>query len=140
MASIHREVRVETGVDVAWAALRDVGNVHALFPGVLTGTRLDGDARIVTFANGLVARELIVDIDDKRRRVAYAVAGGRFTHHSASMQVLDEGGGGSRFVWISDFLPDERTEVVRSLVDQGCAALKAVLGGRLAVERPSSAM
>jgi hypothetical protein len=30
-------------------------------------------ARIVTFANGTVARELLVDCDDARRRLVYAV-------------------------------------------------------------------
>jgi hypothetical protein len=36
---------------------------------------LEEGARIVTFANGFVARELIVDIDDENRRLAYAVSG-----------------------------------------------------------------
>ncbi len=45
---------------------------------------LDGDARIVTFANGSVAREVLVDCDDKRRRLAYAIKSERLTQHSAS--------------------------------------------------------
>ena len=46
------------GPDRAWAALRDVGNAHRAFAGVLTDARLDGDRRVVTFANGVVAKEL----------------------------------------------------------------------------------
>ena len=46
-------------------AIRDVGEVHhRLAQGAITGVRVDGDARPVAFSNGMVVRELIVDIDD----------------------------------------------------------------------------
>jgi hypothetical protein len=38
-------------------------------PGLLLDSRLDGDARIVTFANGFAVREVLVDLDDSARRV-----------------------------------------------------------------------
>ena len=86
-------------------AIRDVGEVHRrLAPGILLDARLDGDARVVTFANGLVARELIVTIDEEARRFAYASVGGRATHHNASMQVFPHGDG-TRFVWITGCAP-----------------------------------
>jgi len=89
MASIHREIHIDAPATEVWDAVRDVGAPHKrLAPGFLTDTRLEGDARIVTFANGLVARELIVDVDDTTRRLAWAVVGGRLTHHNASMQVF----------------------------------------------------
>ena len=47
--------------------------------------------RIVTFANGLVAREPIVDIDDGRAGWSGAVVGGRASHYNASLQVFAEG-------------------------------------------------
>ena len=127
MASITKEVLIEAPPDDLWAALRDVGNVHRLFPGVLTDARLDGDARVVTFAGGQVARERIVAIDDERRRVAYAAVRDGVTHHSASMQVFADGGGRSRFVWISDFLPDGLTAAIRPRVEQGAAAIKRAM-------------
>ena len=77
-----------------------------LFPGFVVDSRLDGDARIVTFANGMVMRELIVDIDDGAWRIAYAAVGGKTTHHNASMQVVADGERGSRLLWTTDFLPD----------------------------------
>ena len=52
-----------------------------LAPGFVLDTRLDGEARIVTFANGNVARELLVDCDDARRRLVYAMINERVTHH-----------------------------------------------------------
>ena len=128
MATIRKEVLVRASPDTAWSAVRDVGEVHRrLCPGVLVDCRLEGDARIVTFANGLVARELIVDIDDEARRFSWAAVGGRLTHHNASMQVFSDGSGGTRLVWIADLLPDALLPDIRGLMEMGCAALKKTL-------------
>ena len=55
MATIRREFMVSVTPAQVWDAVRDVGAAHKrLFPGVLVDARMDGDARIVTFANGLV--------------------------------------------------------------------------------------
>jgi hypothetical protein len=124
MASIYKEVLLEIPVERAWAALRDVGHADRLFAGVLVDAQLEGDVRTVTFQNGMVARERIIDIDEKRLRVAYAVQGAPFTHHSASMQVFAEADGRSRFVWTSDFLPAELAASVAPLVEEGCRALQ----------------
>src|SRR5688572_22912602 len=108
MASIRKEIAIAASPQHVWEAVRDVGEVHRrLCPGVLVDARLDGDARVVTFANGMVARELLVDIDEKARRFAYAVVDGQPTHHNASMQVLDDGADRSKLVWITDVLPNE---------------------------------
>jgi hypothetical protein len=88
MTSVRKDILIRARPERVWAAGRDVGAVHRLVPGVLVDTRLDGDARIVTFANGLALRELIVDIDDEARRFVYASIRGRATHHNASMQVF----------------------------------------------------
>ena len=127
MASIHKEVRVAAPVEEVWAALRDVANPHRLFRGVLADARLEGDTRVVTFADGLAVRERIVAVDDERRRVAYAVLREGLVHHSASMQVFAEGQRRSRFVWVSDFLPDGLGASFGPLIDQGAAALKRTL-------------
>ena len=81
----------------------------------------------MTFANGAVVRELIVDIDDQARRLAYAAVGGRTTHHNASMQVFAEGESQSRLVWITDLLPNEVTPIIHGLVEQGAATMKQTL-------------
>ena len=78
--------------DDVWAAVRDFGAVHRrLAPGFVLDARLDGDARIVTFANGTVARELLVDCDDTRRRLVYAMVSERVKHYNASVQVFADG-------------------------------------------------
>jgi hypothetical protein len=84
---------------------------------------MEGDVRTVTFANGIVVRERIIAVDDEHRRIAYSVLGDRFDQHSASMQIVPADQTSCRFVWISDFLPDERAEVVQALVENGLRAL-----------------
>jgi hypothetical protein len=130
MASIRKEILIEARPENVWAAVRDVGAVHQrLVPGVLVDARLDGDARVVTFASGAVARELLVDVDDEARRFAYAVVEGplRATHHNASMQVFANGEGRSRLVWITDVLPNDLAASISTLVEQGSAAMKQTL-------------
>ena len=128
MASIRKEVLIDAHPDEVWTAVRDVGAVHQrLAEGFVVDTRLDGDARVVTFANGVVVRELIVDVDDADRRVAYAAVGGRATHHNASMQVFADGRGGTRLVWITDVLPNEVAGPIGALVEQGARAMKQTL-------------
>lgn len=88
MASIRREIIVAAPARAVWNAARDVGAVHErLAPGFVTDTKMDGDARIVTFGDGIVARELIVDVDEVARRLVWSVVGGRMTHHNASLQM-----------------------------------------------------
>src|SRR6266542_7032451 len=123
MASIRREVSVEAGPVMVWDAIRDVGAVHErLAPGFVIDTRLEEGARVVTFANGLVARELIVDVDDEARRLVWAVVGSsRLTHHNASMQVVADREGRSRVIWVADLLPNEVARDIRALIEQGMA-------------------
>jgi carbon monoxide dehydrogenase subunit G len=128
MASIHREIQIDARPETAWAALRDVGALHTrLVPGFVTDTRLEDGARVVTFGNGLVARELIVDVDDAARRVAWSVVGGRMTHHNASAQVFPNGAQGCRFVWIADLLPNEVAPAIAAMIEQGLSVIKQTL-------------
>jgi carbon monoxide dehydrogenase subunit G len=128
MASIRKEIALAARAEDVWAVLRDVGAVHRrLAPGFVINTQLDGDARIVTFANGMVAREQLVAIDDETRRVAYAAVGGRSTHHNASMQVFAEGEGRCRLVWITDLLPHDLAGPIGAMIEQGSAVMKQTL-------------
>ncbi len=127
MASIIKRVSLHVPARTAWSALRDVGAAHRLFPGVLTDTTFDGQTRTVTFANGLVARERIITVDDDRRRLVYAVIDGRPSHHNASLEVLEEDGENCRVIWTTDFLPDALAPAIGSLVDQGAEALRRAL-------------
>ena len=127
MASIHKEVSLVAGPAAVWDVVRDIGAVHTRFaPGFVVDTTMDGVDRIVTFANGFVAREVIVDIDETRRRLAYSVRSERITHHNASFQVMAEGAG-SRLVWIADVLPEAAGETVGAMMEDGIQAAKRAL-------------
>jgi hypothetical protein len=129
MASIRHEILVEARTEVVWDAIRDVGAVHErLAPGFVVDTLLEEGARVVTFGNGLVARELIVDVDDSARRLCWAVVGSpRLTHHNASLQVYADGTDRSRVVWIADLLPDAMAAAIRAMIEQGMAVMKKTL-------------
>jgi carbon monoxide dehydrogenase subunit G len=128
MASIRREIQLEVPPDKVWDALRDVGAIHhRLAPGFVTDVRLEPGARVVTFGNGVVARELIVDVDDEARRLVWSVVGGMMTHHNASAQVFADGQERCRFVWIADLLPDEVAPAIAQMIDQGIAVIKQTL-------------
>jgi len=121
MASIHKEIRINARPEGVWDAVRDVGNIHKrLCPGFLT------DCRIVTFGNGMTVKELIVDIDDTKRRVAWSAVGGRLSHHNASMQIHADGDG-TRAVWIADLLPNELAGPISGMIEQGLEAMKKTL-------------
>ncbi len=128
MASIHKDILIDADPAEVWDALRDFGALHTrLVPGFVTDTKLDGDARIVTFANGAVAREVLVDCNDAKRRLVYAVRSERVTQHSASAQVFADEGGRSRLVWIVDVLPHEVAPYMDAQMELGAAAMQKAL-------------
>ena len=133
MASIHKEIIIDASPDHVWDALRDFGALHTrLAPGFVTDTKLDGDARIVTFANGMVAREILVDCDDARRRLVYAIVSERIKQHSASAQLFAESDGRTRFVWIADVLPNEVAPTMDAQMDQGARAMQKAFSRKVA--------
>ena len=106
MATLRKDIPLTAGCAAVWHALSDFGQVHTrVAPGFLTALEMvDGD-RVVTFFNGMVARERLVTVDDETCRLVYAVVEGRASHFNASVQVFPEGDG-SRLVWTIDLLPN----------------------------------
>src|SRR6476659_2580398 len=128
MTSIHKEIPIDASAADVWAAVRDFGSPHRrLAPGFVLDARLDGEARIVTFANGTVARELLVDCDDARRRLVYAAISERVKQHSASVQVLADGDARARLIWIVDVLPNEMAPYIDAQMDQAALAMQKAL-------------
>ena len=129
MASIRKEIASTASPDDVWAALRDVGALHTrVAPGFVVDTRLEPGARIVTFGNGMVVRELIVAIDDEARRLVWSAISERLTHHNASAQVFPgAGGSGSKVVWIADLLPNEARDTIDLMMEQGMGVMKTTL-------------
>src|SRR5262245_31493217 len=70
MATLRKEIPVTQKPATVWRAVRDFGQVHTkVAPGFLTDLKMDKGDRIVTFFNGLVARERLVTLDDQACRL-----------------------------------------------------------------------
>ncbi|WP_018505645.1 SRPBCC family protein [Parafrankia discariae] len=114
-----------------WDVLRDVGAVHRrLLPGRVLDVSVDGNVRTLTMPDGHLVRELIVAVDDEARRLAYAVVEGArppLRHHHASFQVLPDGDGRSRLLWITDLLPDSLAGLIEARTAHGIREMKEVL-------------
>lgn len=129
MASIRRDVSLNAPLHEVWDALRDIGALHIrLVPGFVVDTKLEEGARIVTFGNGMVVKELIVDVDEQQHRVSWAAVGTQLTHHNASFQLFQEADNRTDGVWIADLLPHEAAPTVAAMIEQGLAAMKRVFG------------
>ena len=129
MASIHKNVAIDAPAAEVWAAVADFGALHRrLVPGFALDAHLDGGARIVSFANGTVARELLVDCDEARRRLVYAAVSERVKHYNASVRVETDGETRSRLIWIVDVLPNEIAPYIDAQMDQAALAMRKALG------------
>ena len=128
MASITKLVETVAPVATVWSAIRDIGALHTrLVPGFVVDTVVDGDARVVTFANGAVIREPIIAVDEERRRLVWSADGPRFTHYNGSAQAIEQSDGTTVVAWTADFTPDELGGVVDEMMTAGASAMKAAL-------------
>ena len=128
MASLRREIVVRASADETWDAIADIGALHTrLVPGFVVATALEDNARVVTFANGVVLREPIVACDAAARRLVWTSEGGRATHYNAAVQASAEPAGGARIVWIVDVLPDSLAPEIAAAMDAGMAAMQRAL-------------
>jgi hypothetical protein len=128
MASIRKEVALCNSANHVWDAVRDFQAVHTrVAPGFLVDSKAEDGARVLTFANGSVFRELLVSCDEQQRRLVYAIAQAPFTIYSASVQVFDEEAGNSRLVWIVDFLPNDFAAKIDSQMEAALSVMKPTL-------------
>ena len=127
MATLKRENPVANGAPSVWQKLRDFGQVHTrVAPGFLTGLEMDKGDRVLTFFNGMVARERLVTLDDDNCRLVYAVVEGRASHYNAAVQVFAEGEV-SRVVWTIDLLPDELAPAIGGMMDEAAKSMRKAL-------------
>jgi hypothetical protein len=128
MASIRREIVLEQTADRVWDALRDFQAAdRRVAPGFITRSEPDGTARIVTFANGAIAREELVDCDNSGQRLVYAISNERVKHYNAAVQVFADGNAHCRLVWTVDLLPNELANYVGRQMDAAVNVMKPTL-------------
>ena len=129
MATIIKTITIDAPAEAVWDAVADFGAVHRRFaPGFVTNVELIEGARLVTFGDGVVVKELFLGRDEAAKRLAYSVQNEQFAHHSASFQVSDAGGGKSRLTWTADVLPDAMGPFLAERMDAGLAVAKETLG------------
>ena len=128
MATLSKQIALDTGAANAWSAIRDFGEVHTrVAPGFLTKLEMDKGDRVLTFFNGMVARERLVTVDDEDCRLVYSVVEGRPSHYSAAVQVFPEGDGRSRVVWTIDLLPNDLAPTVGGMMEHALPFMKKAL-------------
>jgi hypothetical protein len=130
MATLQRQIPLNAAASTVWSAIRDFGAVHMrVAPGFLTKLEMNQGDRVVTFFNGMVARERPVTIDDEDCRLVYAIVEGRPSHYNAAVQVFPEGDGRSRVVWTIDLLPNDLAPAIGGMMDHAAGFMKKTLEG-----------
>jgi len=128
MATAMRDIDIDAPAARVWELISDFHTAPMrMAPGFAVDSTPDGpDVRTVTFADGVVARELLISSDEAMRRTVFSIIGGTVTpqHDNASMQVFDNETGGSHFVWIHDVLPDNLAPKFAVAMEHGLAVLK----------------
>ena len=128
MAAIHKEIEINKSAEFVGDAVRDVGAIHKrLVPGFVADCKLEDGARIVTFANGMVARELIVSVDNELRRHSWSARTDNLVHHNASVQVFPLGEEKCRVIWIADLLPNEAAAAIGGMIEQALQTMRQTL-------------
>jgi hypothetical protein len=133
MASIRTEFVIEADAARVWKTIGDWENGPAdMAPGHVASSRADGSVRVVTFADGRIARERLVTRDDETRRIVYSVIGDtvRPDHDNAVMHVIADGENRCRFVWSRDVLPDELAEPLLAAMRDAGAVIKRTFEDR----------
>jgi hypothetical protein len=128
MTTIRKNIDIDAPAADVWDAVRDIGAIHTRFtPGFVTDTRLEPGARVVTFANGLEVREVIIDVNQELRRLAYSARSENFEHHSASFEVVPLSSSRTRLVWTTDVLPEAAANLIRPMIEQGSLVIQRTL-------------
>ena len=130
MASISREIVIESGAEDVWQVIGDFATGPSrMAQGFVVDTKTEAGFRIVTFADGTVVRERLIAVDHDARRIVYSVVGGDVQpeHDNAAMQVVADGKTRCRLVWIRDVLPDALAAPMAEAMSHGIAVIKRTL-------------
>ena len=128
MATVRKTIAINRSANDVWDAVSDAGQLHTrVAPGMVVDTRLedDGEVRIVTFANAVVLRELMISNDAETMRLAWSAQSEHWTHHNASLQIFSVGDDQCEAVWTADVLPHAAAVLMDQFLTAGLGAMKA---------------
>jgi Polyketide cyclase / dehydrase and lipid transport len=130
MASIRTEFPIDVDASRVWQVIGDWADGPVrMARGLVVSSDAEGTVRVVTFADGMIAREQLVTREDDARRIVYSMVGDtvRPEHDNAVMQIVPEGADRCRFIWTRDVLPDELAESLRAAMEDAGAVIKRTL-------------
>jgi hypothetical protein len=131
MASIRIEFDIEADAAQVWEVIGDWTDGPArMAPGYVMSSRAAADdVRVVTFADGFVARERLFTRDDKARRIVYSLIGdtAQPEHDNAVMRVVRDGPRRCRLHWSRDVLPDEAAQPLSAAMHEAAPIIKRAL-------------
>jgi len=129
MASVKKDIPVSAPAAEVWEAIADFYRVHErVAPGFVTGLVAEDGVRVLTFSNGSVAREVLVDSDPERRRLVYTIPSPNMTAHMATVQVFEDGDDSSRVVWITDLLPHTLADYIDGQMSLAVPLMQKAMG------------
>jgi hypothetical protein len=130
MASIRIEIDIEADAAQVWEVIGDWADGPArMAPGYVRSSRATDDVRVVTFADGFVARERLITRDDEARRIVYSLIGDTAApeHDNAVMRVVPDGPGRCRLHWARDVLPADAAQPLSAAMHEAAPIIKRAL-------------
>ena len=131
MASIRLEFDIDADAEQVWQVIGDWADGPVrMAPGHVVSSQAADNVRVVTFANGFIARERLITRDDETRRIVYSLIGDTAPpeHDNAVMEIVPDGPGHCRFRWSRDVLPDEVAQPLSEAMHEAAPIIKRALG------------
>lgn len=130
--SVRREVVIGVDADTAWGVVGRPELLHRWFPGIVA-CEVAGDVRTVTLATGLTLDETILTCDPLQRRFQYRIAGGFFTEHLASLDVIPLDDATCMVIYASDAAPATMAVVLGGATGGALVELRRLLEAGTAI-------
>lgn len=102
--SVRRQVRIARPPDEVWTLVGDPARITEWWPGIV-GASVQGATRVITTASGITMPETILTADRLQRRFQYRIDAPIMREHLSTLDVLDDGEGGSIVVYAADADP-----------------------------------
>jgi hypothetical protein len=128
VASFRRDIHIAQPPDVVWAFLGNPARLHEWFP--ITDCRVEGTKRWITLGSGVTFEEDILIVDDDARRFQYSIVNNfLIKDHFGTLDVLDDGHGGSVVTYQTQCTPNVLALVTAGASGQGLQKAKRILEG-----------
>jgi hypothetical protein len=88
---------------------------------------MDKGDRVITFFNGMTARERLVTIDDQTMRLDNSVVEVKPTNYNGSVEIIADSASKCRLIWTIDLLPNELGPMVAGMMDHAAPFMKKTL-------------